>query len=143
MTDDLDRSAITALTIDYCWALDTRDWEALRAVFLPDAVAELGSPELHGIDAIIERVSTALSPLDDSQHMVSTHQIVLEGDRARSRCYFHAQHIRHAANGSPHFIIAGRYEDELVRTHQGWRIARRRLVPMWREGNAEVVTGGR
>jgi 3-phenylpropionate/cinnamic acid dioxygenase small subunit len=143
VTDSEDRSAIAALTIDYCWALDTRDWDALREVFLPDAVAELGSPELFGIEAIIDRVSSALGPLDDSQHMVSTHQIVIDGDRARSRCYFQAQHIRAGASGSPHFIIAGRYEDELVRTDQGWRIARRRLVPMWREGNSEVVTGGR
>ena len=134
-----DRMAIVDLTHAYCWALDTHQWDDLRQVFLPDATAVLGGSHLEGIEAIIARVTQALSPLDDSQHMVSTHQIRLAGDRATSRCYLHAQHVRHAAPGGPNFIIAGRYEDELVRTTDGWRIAHRDLVPMWREGNSAVV----
>jgi hypothetical protein len=134
-----DHHDIVGLTVAYCWALDTRQWNDLRSVFNADAVAILGSPELHGVDAIIARVTEALSPLDDSQHMVSTHQVHVTGDRATSRCYFHAQHVRHAAEGGPNFVIAGRYEDHLVRTPEGWRISRRELVPMWREGNARVV----
>jgi 3-phenylpropionate/cinnamic acid dioxygenase small subunit len=134
-----DRHDIIDLTIAYCWALDTRQWEDLRNVFLPDAKAVLGGSDLDGIDAIIARVQQALMPLDDSQHMVSTHQIHIDGDRATSRCYLQAQHVRHAAPGGPNFIVAGRYQDELVRTPHGWRIARRELIPMWREGNLAVV----
>lgn len=134
-----DRHDIIDLTIAYCWALDTGQWEDLRQVFLPDARAILGGSDLDGIEAIIARVKAALTPLDDSQHMVSTHQIHVDGDKATSRCYLHAQHVRHGAVGGPNFIIAGRYEDELVRTPQGWRISYRALIPMWREGNAAVV----
>ena len=134
-----DRTAIIDLTHAYCWALDTRAWDELRQVFLPDAHAVLGGSDLQGIEAIIARVTEALSPLDDSQHMVSTHQITVDGDRATCRCYLQAQHIRHDADGGPNFIIAGRYEDELVRTADGWRIAHRQLVPMWSEGNRAVV----
>ncbi len=133
-----DRLAITDLTIAYCWALDTRDWTALDHVFLADATAELGAA-LEGIDAIKARVKQVLGPLDDSQHMVSNHQVDVEGDNATSRCYFHAQHTRAAAFGSDNFVVGGRYEDTLVRTDVGWRIAHRRLVSMWREGNTEVV----
>jgi hypothetical protein len=138
-----DRTAIVDLTIAYCWALDEHDWPALHRVFLPDARAELGFPEVTGIDAIVGIVSGVLTPLDTSQHMVTNHQVRIDGDTATSRCYFHAQHVRRAAAEGPNFIVAGRYEDDLVRTADGWRIARRRLVPMWREGNPGVVRGDR
>jgi 3-phenylpropionate/cinnamic acid dioxygenase small subunit len=137
--DANDRLAIMDLTHAYCWALDTRRWDDLREVFLPDARAVLGGSDLGGIDAIIARVTAALSPLDDSQHMVSTHQIHVDGDRATCRCYLHAQHVRHGALGGPLYVVAGRYEDELVRTPQGWRIAHRELIPMWTDGNRAVV----
>jgi ketosteroid isomerase-like protein len=137
-----DRTAIIDVTIRYCWAIDERDWDALADVFTPDAVATLGR-ECRGLAEIRARIAEALSPLDDSQHMVTNHQVHVDGDTATCRCYLQAQHVRHAVDGSPNFIVAGRYEDELVRTPAGWRIARRALVVMWREGNVEVVAGSR
>ena len=135
-----DRLAIADLTAAYCWALDARDWAALEQVFLPDATAELASPLLHGVEAIKARVAKALDPLDESQHMVTNHQIVIEGDVATCRCYLQAQHVRRGAAGDGvNFVIGGRYEDEMVRTPQGWRIRHRRLVRMWEEGNPEVL----
>ncbi|MGI9596044.1 MAG: nuclear transport factor 2 family protein [Acidimicrobiales bacterium] len=135
------RTATIQLTIDYCWALDTGDWDALRTVFTNDAVTDLGAGGQRGIEEIIARVSSALGPLDDSQHMVSNHQIRLgsDGDSATGRCYLHAQHIRHGVEGSPLYVVAGRYEDRYVRTDAGWRIAERRIVTMWTDGNVEVV----
>jgi hypothetical protein len=133
-----DRLAITDLTIAYCWALDGRRWELLDDVFTADAAAELGEA-VSGLPAIKARVSSALGMLDDSQHMVTNHQVEVEGDRATCRCYFQAQHVRKAAIGGPNLIIAGRYEDELVRTSAGWRIHHRVLTVMWRDGNLAVV----
>jgi hypothetical protein len=141
----VDHQAIVNVTHAYCWALDTHQWDDLAEVFLPEATAVLGSSELQGLTAIKERVARALGPLDDSQHMVNTHQIRLAGDTATSRCYLHAQHVRHAAADQgtlgPHFVVAGRYEDRLVRTADGWRIAHRELITMWTAGNLAVVRG--
>lgn len=137
---DADEAAIVRLTHAYCWALDTGEWDALDDVFTRDATAHLGGDQ-RGIDEIKQRVSTALGPLDDSQHIVATHQIAIDGDRATSRCYLHAQHVRRDAVGGPHYVVAGRYEDELVRTDRGWRISDRRLVVMWTDGNLAVVRG--
>jgi SnoaL-like domain len=60
-----DERAIIALTVAYTWAIDSHDWPALHQVFLPDATAKLGT-ERDGIDAIVDRISSALSPLDAS-----------------------------------------------------------------------------
>lgn len=137
---DADEAAIVRLTHDYCWALDTHDFEALRSVFMPDCVTRLGG-EQHGVDEVIARVSSALGSLDTSQHMVSTHQIRTDGDAATGRCYLHAQHVRGDTDGGGQYIVAGRYEDRYVRTSDGWRIAERELVVMWTAGDRAVVTG--
>lgn len=133
-----DRDDIVQLTIDYCWAIDTGQWDELRSVFTSDASADLGRGGQVGIEEIIGRVSSALWPLDDSQHMVSNHQVSIDGDTATGRCYLQAQHIRHEAVGGPLYMVAGRYEDNYVRTKDGWRISYRKIVNMWTEGNPEV-----
>ncbi|MCU0260347.1 MAG: nuclear transport factor 2 family protein [Ilumatobacteraceae bacterium] len=144
IADLLDRQAIIDVTIAYTWALDTKDWDALDDVFLPDATADLGLPHTHiGRDAIKERISGALGPLDDSQHLIGNHDVRIDGDTATCRCYLHAQHVLHAAadegTGGPLFVVAGRYEDRFVRTPEGWRIAYRTLITMWTAGNVAVV----
>lgn len=140
LADLADRAAIVDLTIRYAWALDTRQWSELDHVFVPDATAHLTEP-LESREAIKARVRRALEPLDASQHIVANHQVVVVGDRASCRCYLQAQHVRHAVEGSPNFVVAGLYEDQLVRTSEGWRITRRELVITWTDGNPAVVRG--
>ena len=137
--DLLDERAIIDTTIAYCWAIDNRQWDVLRTrVFLPDATAALGS-ELAGIESIVSRIDVALGPLDTSQHMISNHQIVIDGDTATCRCYLQAQHVRKAAEGGPNYIVAGIYTDDFVRTASGWRIKHRDLRVLWTDGNTKVV----
>ena len=131
----IDEAAIVRLTHAYCWALDTGDWDALRSVFTDDVVTDLGDGGQDGIDEVIERVSSALSVFETTQHLVATHQIVIDGDTATCRCYLQAQHVR--ASGDK-LLIGARYEDENVRTDDGWRIAHRRIVPMWVDGSGGI-----
>ena len=129
-----DRDALLDLTIAYCWALDSRSFDELDDVFLPDATADLGR-RLVGRPAIKELIRTALVPLDVSQHTVSTHQFGVDGDRATGRCYLHAQHVA----GGGQFVVAGRYEDRYRRTPDGWRIEHRTLTVMWTAGDPAVL----
>ncbi len=133
-----DRLAIIDVTVDYCWALDTKSWDALDEVFTADATADLGRP-LDGRESIKARIRHALEHLDDSQHLVATHQVRVLGDEATCRCYLQAQHVRGDVDGGDTFMYAGRYEDRFVRTADGWRIQHRDLVPMWTAGNPAVV----
>lgn len=142
LEQSIDEIAIHDLTVVYCWALDTREFEKLREIFLEDCTALYGPRELLGVQAVMDRCRQALAPLDASQHMVTNHRINIDGDRATSRCYFHAQHVRGAAavgDASPNFIVAGHYNDDLVRSADGWRIQRRVLVSTWTAGNPIVV----
>lgn len=134
-----DRQQIVDITHNYCWALDRNQWHELDDVFVPDATATLGTRVCANREEIKQVVSRALTPLDDSQHIVATHQVRVDGDAATSFCYLHAQHIRHDAVGGPHWVVGGRYEDRFIRTPDGWRITHRDLIVMWTEGNLAVV----
>lgn len=136
----LDEREIHEVATRYCRALDTKDWDLLDDVFVTDATAVLGtSAALVGIDAIRDRISAALGHLDDSQHLVGNHEIHVDGDTATHRCYLQAQHVRTSAVGGPNYLVAGRYEDRLVRTDAGWRIVHRTLTVMWTDGNVAVA----
>ena len=130
---------IVSLTVKYCWALDERDWDSLSEVFSSDAYAKYGVTEHKGIDSIIEKCQKALLPLDFSHHMVTNHVVELEGNEATCKCYFQAQHVRNSTPGGVNFIIAGKYEDELIRIDGEWKISSRVLTKIWTEGNEKVV----
>jgi len=133
-----DRQALVDLTVAYSYALDDRRFDDLDDVFLPDATAELGR-HLEGRDAIKDRIRDALVPLDVSQHLVATHEIRVDGDRATGRCYLQAQHVRTGPDGPTLLMVGGRYEDRYVRTTEGWRIAHRALVVLWTNGDPAVL----
>lgn len=137
----LDRMEIVELLHRYATAIDDRDWARFASCFTADAVALYG-PVLgrrEGIAAIEKACRDTLEPLDSSQHLVGTHEIELDGDRARARCYVHAQHTRAGTAGGDNFTIGATYLDDVVRTPDGWRIRQRELRILWQEGNPRVL----
>ena len=134
-----DVNEIIYLTVKYCWALDERDWVSLSEVFSSDAYAKYGITEHKGIESIIEKCQKSLVPLDFSHHMVTNHVVEVEKAEAKCKCYFQAQHVRSSASGGANFIIAGKYEDELLRINGEWKISSRVLTKIWTEGNEKVV----
>lgn len=138
-----DRQEITDLLSRYAHALDSHDWDALRTdVFCGDAVAdflELGGVN-EGIDAIVGLISSVLSGLDSSQHLIGSPLVEVDGDTATSRCYLQAQHVFKGAPGGDHYLVGGTYVDRHVRTRDGWRIKHRTLHASWMDGNPEVFT---
>jgi ketosteroid isomerase-like protein len=135
----VDEAAVRDLAARYCWAIDTLDRKAFGTVFLPDATALLGNSSHTGIDDIWGKVHDTLSPLTCSQHLVGSHVVEVDGDTARHRCQFHAQHVREGLEGGSQFVVAGSYTDDVVRTPDGWRIRHRVLRVLWTSGNPKVT----
>ena len=140
MTDfDADRNAIIDLAVRYTWALDTRNVEGLRDIFTPDATALLRGVECNGVDEIIARVGGSILRLDHTQHLVGNHLVTVDGDEATHRCQLQGQHVLKGCEGGDNFIVAGYYEDRVVRTADGWRIAHRLMQQTWTDGNPNVT----
>lgn len=141
MSDQItrDKEAIVDLAIAYTWALDTRNFDALDDIFLPDANGMLHGIECTGRDAIKQRIGGAVGWFDITQHLVGNHQVTVDGDTATHRAQVHAMHVKNGTPGGDQFIVAGYYDDKLVRTPQGWRIAFRLMQGSWTSGNPGVL----
>lgn len=139
-----DREAVRELLIRYGMALDAHDWDLLRTVFLPDAVADYGELEgrNEGVEEIIAACHRALVGLDSSQHLIANLVVEIDGDTARTTSYLHAQHYLVSGSGVNTFVVGGTYRDEVVRTPDGWRIKFRSLATTWTDGNASVFAEG-
>lgn len=131
-----DRSDISDLLIRYATALDTRSWDLLDSCFTEDVVADYGT--LGGRNegrAAIRHAVAVVAGFDHTQHLLGNIAITIDTDEAQTSCYVHAQHVM---DGDV-LTIGGVYRDRIVRTPEGWRIAHRRLEPVWQSGNSELV----
>ncbi len=120
---------------------DARDWEGHAACYAVDVEYIHPKGTVNGVDDVIARSRAALTPLDESQHLIGTMVVDIDGDTAQATSYFHAQHVRADAVplGGAHFVIAGTYRDTLRKIDGTWRIVQRRQSYSWREGNASVI----
>lgn len=129
MQEISDRLEIQDLFTRYCYAIDDRDWDALNAMFTPDARIDYtatggAAGSLAEMKAWLE---TALAPFVMSQHMVSHPLLTIDGDSATSRMIlFNPMGMDDGQGDVSTFFVGVWYHDRLVRTETGWRISERR-----------------
>jgi hypothetical protein len=112
----------------YCRMLDDHALDRLPDIYLDDAVDDRGRGRpLQGLGEIQPYFARALGFLEHTAHLLSNIDIDIEGSRARSYSRVTAYHW--LFGGDPvrpaDFVLLASYDDELVRTERGWRIARR------------------
>jgi len=135
-----DRHDIERILDLYATIIDSREYESLTDVFLPDAVLDYSSSgaepgPLHPVAAWIEK---GLSLFARSQHMIVNKQVDMAGDRATSRALFFNPLVAH--DGTVMFV-GGEYRDQWVRTPAGWRIIERVEETTWTFGLPELRRG--
>ena len=121
-----DRIRINDLLTRYTVAIDSKDWELLDTVFTPDATVDYTTSG--GIRGLYPEVRTwlakALSAFSMTQHMISNSVVQIAGDRATARTMVFNPMGSDTPEGKLHlFYVGAYYNDELVRTPDGWRIA--------------------
>ncbi len=135
-----DRAAIHDLLVRLALAQDAHDWTTLTDCFTPDALYVHPGGELVGVEAIVDRTRTALTPLDASQHLLGTILVTVADADASAITYFQAQHVRRGIEGGDLYVIAGTYRDRLAHGDDGrWRVAHRTQEYTWRDGNPAVT----
>lgn len=125
MTDPYrDRADITDTLVRYATGIDRRDWVAFRSCFTDDCVLDYGQiGTFDGVDAVTAFMEQSHAMAGHTMHRLSNIVIDLDGDRAVARTYVDGLIL--AADNTSGVNAVGFYDDELVRTEQGWRIARR------------------
>ena len=118
---------IAEVLVRYSSGIDKRDWDAFRTCFTDDCHADYGESGVwNGVDAITEFMIGSHAGMGHTMHRLSNIATTVDGDTARARSYVDA--VLMSADGKTGLNPIGFYEDELVRTDQGWRIASRRLT---------------
>lgn len=115
---------IQEVLVRYATGIDRRDWDLFRTCFTDDVVAAYdGVGEWHGVDEITAYMSAVHADLGHTLHRLSNMAVTVEGDTATARTYVDA--VIMAADGASGVNPVGFYDDELVRSSDGWRIRRR------------------
>jgi len=131
-----DYFAISKLLAKYSIYLDTRRSDMVSTeVFSEDAELYYKAEPMIGKAAIDAFFSNASPFVEAAAHVINNILIDLDGDTAKSCCYYQAWHWLHETSKlgparSVDFITMGIYKDEHVRTSAGWRIRKRRLLSL-------------
>ena len=136
MTDDRhrdlhrgDRQDIADLLVRYATGIDRRDWDLLRSCFTEDCQADYGAiGRWHGADEITEWMRQTHEPVGHTMHRITNPAIDVEGDGTRASARSYVDALVLFADNKAGTRATGMYDDELVRTQAGWRIARRRYT---------------
>ncbi len=125
MTEREDRQDISELLLRYATGIDRRDWPLFRTVFTDDCELDYGEiGAWKGVDAATEFMEQAHALLGQTMHRLSNMSITVDGDQGVVRTYLDG--LMMAPDNNIGVNAIGFYDDEVVRTADGWRIARRR-----------------
>lgn len=141
-----DKHAIEQVYIRYCEAIDNKQFQALGEVFTADTTHDYSQALGPGVmvSSLEELLGSMQANLGEgsncgtTQHNVNNFRIAVDGDTATAKVNYYAVHrgVKHHAGAL--YSMWGQYDDQLVRTNVGWRIARRVYTTFTTEG--PVVT---
>jgi 3-phenylpropionate/cinnamic acid dioxygenase small subunit len=123
------RQDVSEVLVRYASGIDRRDFALLRSCFTEDCEADYGDiGAWHTADAITAFMEEIHAGFGHTLHRITNHAVTpLDEDRIAARCYVDAL-IMDPDNQQLVAHAMGFYDDELVRTADGWKIARRRYT---------------
>jgi len=122
-----DRQDISELLVRYATGIDRRDWALFRTVFTDDCELDYGEiGRWHGVDEVTDFMDKTHAMAGHTLHRLSNQVITVDGDEASARTYVDA--VIMFGDNQAGVNAWGFYDDDIVRTSDGWRIARRRFT---------------
>jgi hypothetical protein len=124
-----DKLAIQELIARYPLVVDGGDWDDLDDLFTSDAVVDFtafGGPR-DELPVIKKFLADSLGIFGRTQHMMGLPVITLDGDRASARTSCNNPMVLPNSDGTTAVWLIGLwYDDEFVRTPDGWRFTSRK-----------------
>jgi alpha-beta hydrolase superfamily lysophospholipase len=123
---------------------DLRAWDIVEGAFTERVVLDYGTPDLLTPQDIVARWRPLLSAFDSTEHNIEPQSIEqLAPNRARIQSTFRAVHRLAQAPGGDTWILRGRYDHELLRDGERWRVSRMRMIPEQSSGNGALLDAAR
>ena len=129
MTQREDRQDIADVLLRYATGIDCRNWPLFRTAFTEDCELDYGEiGSWRGVDAVTDFMETSHAMAGHTMHRLTNQVITIDGDRAEARTYVDGLIMFGDAGSGVNAV--GFYDDDMVRTAAGWRIAKRRFTPV-------------
>jgi hypothetical protein len=87
-------------------------------------------------EVLIDQLRAFFAQWQATHHAITNHRISVDGDVATIRAHIHARHWLPSDAAPPHHnrsLVVGFYDDEAVRTPDGWRLRKVRLRITYQE----------
>ena len=137
-----DHQEIHDLMMRFGRGLDSKDWALYRSCFADRVIVDFGQSTGHAARFVSADGFVAFARMRQrghtAFHQYSNFQASVTGDHARCILYMMARHRVTGIDGDPLNIFVGWYDNEFIRTPQGWRISKLRHPLQWIEGNAAI-----
>jgi SnoaL-like domain len=91
----------------------------------------------------VESLRGAFAPYAATHHVITGHVVDIDGDRATIHAHVRAEHwlpAEIAGDGPNRWLVVGFYDNEAVRTVEGWRFSRVKLTSAYQE-NPQLSSG--
>jgi 3-phenylpropionate/cinnamic acid dioxygenase small subunit len=139
----LDRDQIVRVIYRYCRAVDRKDYDALLAVFHPEARMVQNGVEFLVADFRKSAFLEIMNNFVITHHLIGNILIDIDGDQAQCEAYLRAYHrvsataqnkdllSGHQVGVEEDFVVCGRYINRLARRGGAWKLEHRTLVHDW------------
>lgn len=123
-----DRIALQDVMLKYAAGVDERDFDLYASCFTENVqVLDFGEDPINGRDEWVEYVKAALDNYGPTQHMLGPQLASIDGDNAHCRTDVQALHYLKQPE-SEILTLWATYETDMIRTNEGWKISKHRLV---------------
>jgi 3-phenylpropionate/cinnamic acid dioxygenase small subunit len=123
---------IEVVLVRYATAIDRKDWALFRTCFTEDCDADYGAiGTWHGVEAIAGWMAEVHDACGHTLHRITNVVVARDGEGATARSYVDVLVFGPDDLNGVH--AAGFYDDGLVETDDGWRIADRRFTSVLQE----------
>ncbi len=121
------RQDVAEVLVRYASGIDRRDWARFRTCFTDDCEADYGAIGVwHGLDEITDWMQQVHDQCGHTMHRITNQDVRPTGDGVSVRSYVEA--IVMGPDNRTGVRADGYYDDELVRTDDGWKITQRRFT---------------
>ncbi|MFX4290974.1 nuclear transport factor 2 family protein [Streptomyces bohaiensis] len=143
-----DRAEIIELMSSYADIPDRRRFAELPHRVFTDPVtldfsSVAGTPVMEvPVAAYGETLQETFAPFAATHHAITGHLVRIDGDRATVSAHVRAEHwfpSEAVGDGPNCWLVVGFYDNEAVRTPEGWRLSRVKLTAAYQE-NAHLLS---
>jgi 3-phenylpropionate/cinnamic acid dioxygenase small subunit len=125
-------AGVSEVLVRYATSIDSRDWKLFRTCFTDDCQVDYGKlpngevQRWDSVEAMATWMETAHQDMGHTLHRITNQRVEGDERRVRARCYVDVLLTTPAGELIVHG--AGFYNDELLQTTDGWKIATRRFT---------------